>query len=191
MSPPPAERSLAKRTARSLKLWPGAARRAHSNGAEDPRSAGQSRVRPRGGLRGWQRRQAPARQRKAGRAKLLGQCSSSGQSWHGWQTAMPSGTSHSAGSDSREGSDRLARRPRGARSCVDSVSDEALRARAAVHFERKCVFRLMRASIPSALAKSLSCTSRGIGGQGVGSLRKEFLCFNTMPCRRMPLLVHF
>ena len=37
----------------------------------------------------------------------------------------------------------------------------------------------------------LSCTRRGIGRQGIGSLCKQFLSFSTMPCRHMPLLVHF
>ena len=35
-----------------------------------------------------------------------------------------------------------------------------------------------------------SYISKGIWRQGIGSLVKEFLCFNTMPCRHMPLLVH-
>ena len=35
-----------------------------------------------------------------------------------------------------------------------------------------------------------SCTSKGIGRQGTGSFCKEFLCFNTTPCRPTPLLVH-
>ena len=40
-------------------------------------------------------------------------------------------------------------------------------------------------------ALTQSHTSKSIGRQGIGSLYKEFLCFNTMPFRHMPLLVHF
>ena len=36
-----------------------------------------------------------------------------------------------------------------------------------------------------------SCTSQGIGRQGICSFCKNILCFNTMPCRHMPLFVHF
>ena len=36
-----------------------------------------------------------------------------------------------------------------------------------------------------------SYISKGIHRQGVGSFCKEFLCFNTMPCRHMPFLAHF
>ena len=37
-----------------------------------------------------------------------------------------------------------------------------------------------------------SYISKGIGRQGIIRLFcQELLCFNTMPCRRMPLLVHF
>ena len=36
-----------------------------------------------------------------------------------------------------------------------------------------------------------SCTSKGIGRQGVGSSRRKLLRFNTVPCRPMPLLGHF
>ena len=32
--------------------------------------------------------------------------------------------------------------------------------------------------------------SKGIGRQGTGSFCKEFPCFNTTPCRHMPLPVH-
>ena len=35
-----------------------------------------------------------------------------------------------------------------------------------------------------------SYTSKGIGRRGIGSLCKEILCFITMPCLHMPLLVH-
>ena len=38
---------------------------------------------------------------------------------------------------------------------------------------------------------SQSCTSKGIGRQAIGSFCKEMLCFSTMPCRPMPLLVLF
>ena len=40
-------------------------------------------------------------------------------------------------------------------------------------------------------SESQERTSKGIGRQGVGSFCKELLCFNTMPCRPMPLPVHF
>ena len=36
-----------------------------------------------------------------------------------------------------------------------------------------------------------SCTSKGIGRQGIGSFCKEFICFSTMLCRPMPSLAHF
>ena len=36
-----------------------------------------------------------------------------------------------------------------------------------------------------------SCTSKGIGRRGVGSFCREILGFSTMPCRPVPLLVHF
>ena len=36
-----------------------------------------------------------------------------------------------------------------------------------------------------------SYTSKGIWRQGMGSFCKEFLRFNTMPRRHLPLLVHF
>ena len=36
-----------------------------------------------------------------------------------------------------------------------------------------------------------SYISKGIWRQGNRLFCKEFLCFNTMPCRHMPLLVHF
>ena len=36
-----------------------------------------------------------------------------------------------------------------------------------------------------------SYTSKGIQRQGIGSFCKEFLCFDTMSCRHMPLLAHF
>ena len=36
-----------------------------------------------------------------------------------------------------------------------------------------------------------SCTSKGKGRQGIGSVCKEFRCFDTMPCHLMPLPVHF
>ena len=36
-----------------------------------------------------------------------------------------------------------------------------------------------------------SYISKGIWREGIGSFCKEFRCFNTMPCRHMPLLVHF
>ena len=31
-----------------------------------------------------------------------------------------------------------------------------------------------------------SCTSKGVGRQGIGSCCKQFLCCNTTPCRPMP-----
>ena len=43
----------------------------------------------------------------------------------------------------------------------------------------------------AALVVPHSCTSKGIGGQGMCSFCKEFLCFSTVPCRPTPLLVHF
>ena len=36
-----------------------------------------------------------------------------------------------------------------------------------------------------------SYTSKGTGRQGKRFFCKEFPCFNTMPCRHVPLLVHF
>ena len=36
----------------------------------------------------------------------------------------------------------------------------------------------------------LKYASKGIWRRGVSSFCKKFLCFNTMPCRHMPLLVH-
>ena len=36
-----------------------------------------------------------------------------------------------------------------------------------------------------------SYTSKSIGRQGIGSFCKDFLRFSTVPCRPMPLLVHF
>ena len=48
--------------------------------------------------------------------------------------------------------------------------------------------------IPAFIAELLllqSYISKGIWRQGIGSFCKEFLCFNTMPCRHMPLIVHF
>ena len=36
-----------------------------------------------------------------------------------------------------------------------------------------------------------SYISKGIWRQGIGSFVRNFLCFSTMPCRHMPLLVHF
>ena len=39
--------------------------------------------------------------------------------------------------------------------------------------------------------KSQSYTSKGIWRLGIGLFCKEFLCFDTVPCRHMPLLVHF
>ena len=45
---------------------------------------------------------------------------------------------------------------------------------------------------PEAAAHSRSCIIRkGIRRQGVGCFCKDCLCFDTMPCRHMPLLVHF
>ena len=38
--------------------------------------------------------------------------------------------------------------------------------------------------------RTLGCTSKGIGRQGVGSLRNE-LRFNATPCRPVPFPVHF
>ena len=35
--------------------------------------------------------------------------------------------------------------------------------------------------------KTQSCTSQGIGRQGIGSFCKEFLYISTIPCRPMPL----
>ena len=49
-----------------------------------------------------------------------------------------------------------------------------------------------REALSPALGKNQSYISKGIWRQGIVRLfRKEFLCFNTMPCRHMPLLVHF
>ena len=36
-----------------------------------------------------------------------------------------------------------------------------------------------------------SCARKGMGSQGVGFFRREFLYFNAVPCRPMPFLVHF
>ena len=33
--------------------------------------------------------------------------------------------------------------------------------------------------------------SKGVGRLGIGSFSVEFLCVNTMPCRPLPLPVHF
>ena len=44
--------------------------------------------------------------------------------------------------------------------------------------------------LPVPLHLHRSCTSRGIGRQGVGSSRKRCLSFEAMPCRIMPLLAH-
>lgn len=40
-------------------------------------------------------------------------------------------------------------------------------------------------------SSALSCTSRGIERQGVGTFCRDFLCFTTVPCRPMLLPAHF
>ena len=49
----------------------------------------------------------------------------------------------------------------------------------------------MYMSISSFVIFSQSYTRTGVWRQGIGSFCKELLCFDTMPCRHMPLLVHF
>ena len=47
------------------------------------------------------------------------------------------------------------------------------------------------ASAPAIQCSCRSYTSKDIWRQGIGSFCRETLCFNTMPCRHMPWLVHF
>ena len=48
-----------------------------------------------------------------------------------------------------------------------------------------------RTSLPARRPHTQSYTSKGVGRQGIGSLCKQLLCFSSMPCRLMALLVHF